>query len=118
MNFLADEGVDFPVVQELRGDGHAVLHVAEMDPGISDEEVLAAANEKDALLLTADKDFGELVYRLRRVSAGVLLMRLAGLSPAGKAQLVSSVVQEHGDKLFDTFTVVTPGMVRVRPRVI
>jgi hypothetical protein len=35
--------------------------------------------------LTADKDFGELVYRLRRISAGVLLMRLAGLSPATKA---------------------------------
>ena len=118
MNFLADEGVDFPVVQKLRSDGHAVLYVAEMDPGISDEEVLASANEKDALLLTADKDFGELVYRLRRVSAGVLLMRLAGLSPASKAQLVSSVVHDHGDKLFDTFTVVTPGMVRVRPRVI
>lgn len=118
MNFLADEGVDFPVVQKLRSDGHAVLYVAEMDPGISDEEVLASANEKDALLLTADKDFGELVYRLRRVSAGVLLMRLAGLSPASKAQLVSPVVHDHGDKLIQTFIVLTSGMVRVRPRVI
>jgi len=51
MNFLADEGVDFPVVQRLRGDGHEVLYVAEMDPGISDEKVLAAANDKNALLL-------------------------------------------------------------------
>ena len=118
MNFLADEGVDFPVVQRLRSDGHEVLYVAEMDPGISDEKVLAAANDKNALLLTADKDFGELVYRLRRISAGVLLMRLAGLSPAGKAELVSSVVRDHGEQLIHTFTVVTPGMVRVRPRII
>jgi predicted nuclease of predicted toxin-antitoxin system len=118
MIFLADEGVDFPVVQRLRGDGHEVLYVAEMDPGISDEKVLVTANEKKALLLTADKDFGELVYRLRRISSGVLLMRLAGLSPARKAELVSSVVQDHAEKLLNTFTVVTPGMVRVRPRAI
>jgi len=118
MNFLADEGVDFPVVERLRGDGHEVLYIAEMDPGISDEKVLALANDKNALLLTADKDFGELVYRLHRISAGVLLMRLAGLSPARKAELVSSVVRDHGEKLIHTFTVVTPGLVRVRPRVI
>jgi predicted nuclease of predicted toxin-antitoxin system len=52
----------------LRNDGHDVLYVAEMSPGIDDEEVLGAANEHDALLPTADKDFGELVFRLGRVS--------------------------------------------------
>jgi predicted nuclease of predicted toxin-antitoxin system len=118
MIFFADEGVDFPVVQKLRSEGHAVLYVAEMDPGISDEKVLAVANDKNALLLTTDKDFGELVYRLRRISAGLLLMRLAGLSPDTKAELVSSVVRDHGEQLVHTFTVVTPGIVRVRPRVI
>jgi hypothetical protein len=45
-------------------------------------------------------------------------MRLAGLSPAKKAELVSSIVRDHGDKLIHTFTVVTPGVVRVRPKVI
>ncbi len=118
MNLLADEGVDFPVVQRLRNDGHEVLYVAEMDPGISDEKVLAAANEKNALLLTGDKDFGELVYRLGRISTGVVLVRLAGLSPAKKAELVSSTVLNHGGQLVHTFTVITPGMVRLRPRVI
>ena len=51
MNFPADEGVVFPVVQRLRSDGHEVLYVAEMAPGVSDERVLAAANAKNALLL-------------------------------------------------------------------
>ena len=106
------------LIQKLRSDGHEVLYVAEMAPGASDETVLAAANEKNALLLTADKDFGELVYRLRRISAGVLLMRLAGLSPASKAEIVSSVIRDHGEQLMYTFTVVAPGMVRLRPRVI
>jgi predicted nuclease of predicted toxin-antitoxin system len=118
MIFLADEGVDLSVVQRLRNDGHEVLYVAEMDPGISDEEVLTAANEKQALLLTADKDFGELVYRLGRIAAGVVLVRLAGLSSAKKADLVSATVRNHGGKLVHTFTVISPGMVRLRPRVI
>ena len=115
MNFLADESVDFPVVLRLRNDGHEVHYVAEMDPGIPDDRVLDTANEANALLLTADSDFGELVYRLNRISGGVLLIRLAGLSAAAKAALVSSVVRSQGERLIRAFTVVTPGMVRVRP---
>ena len=72
---MADESVDQPVVDRLREDGHHVLAVAEMPPSIPDEAVLTLANQQGALLLTADKDFGELVFRQRRVSAGVLLIR-------------------------------------------
>ena len=61
MNILADESVDQPIVNRLREDGHTVLYVAEMDPGISDEVVLQEANNREFLLLTADIDFGELV---------------------------------------------------------
>lgn len=57
-----------------------------MDPGISDDIVLELANSEGVLLLTADKDFGELVFRLRRVSSGVVLVRLAGLSPIKKSE--------------------------------
>ncbi len=63
MNILVDESVGQQIVARLRDDGHDVLYIAEMAPGVDDEEVLGAANEHDALLLTADKDFGELVFR-------------------------------------------------------
>ena len=63
MNFLVYEGVDRQIVDKLRQGGHSVLYIAEMAPGIADEEVSEIANEKEALLLTSDKDFGELVYR-------------------------------------------------------
>ena len=89
MNFLADESVDQQVVERLRREGHDILYVAEMEPGIDDDDVLQAANEHGALLLTADKDFGELVFRLGRLSRGVVLLRLAGLSPEAKAVTVS-----------------------------
>jgi predicted nuclease of predicted toxin-antitoxin system len=114
MNFLADESVDGPVVHLLRQDGHDVLSVAEMEPSLPDEAVLVMANQRDALLLTADKDFGELVFRQRRVSAGVVLIRLAGLSSGTKAMAVSTAIREHASELRDAFTVISPGMVRIR----
>lgn len=75
------------------------------------------ANEKNALLLTADKDFGELVFRQNRISAGVVLLRLSGLSQIEKAKIISSVIREHSNELSQSFTVVSPGMVHIRKRV-
>ncbi len=70
MILLADENLDRTVVARLRQDGHEVLAVAEMEPGIADTTVLARANERRALLVTEDKDFGELVFRQRLVHVG------------------------------------------------
>jgi len=115
MNLLADESVDRQVVERLRREGHEVLYVAEMEPGIADDDVLARANAREALLLTADKDFGELVFRERRLAAcGVVLLRLAGLPPERKAEAAASAFADRGDDLRRGFAVVEPGRVRVR----
>lgn len=66
MNFLADENVDRQIVERLRCVGFNVRYIAETDAGISDDEVLDLANSEESLLLTADKDFGELVFRLKK----------------------------------------------------
>ncbi len=95
MNLLADEDVDRPIVERLRRDGHHVEYVAEMQPGLSDDAVLDLANQQEALLLTADKDFGELVFRQGRATCGVILIRLAGVSPDRKAEIVSSALAAH-----------------------
>ena len=63
MNLLADEGVDRQIVALLRQAGHDVLYIAELEPGIADQTVFDKANRLNALLITADKDFGELVFR-------------------------------------------------------
>ncbi len=114
MNFLVDENVDRQIADGLRLMGHNVEYVAEMDAGISDDEVLKMANEKTALLLTADKDFGELVFRQRRVTSGVVLIRLAGLPPTRKAEIVISAIKKHGLELEESFSVITPGSIRIR----
>ena len=114
MNVVADESVDRPVVDRLRRDGHEVLYVAELSPSIDDESVLGRANEHGPLLITADKDFGELVFRMRRVHAGVVLLRLSGMPPQTKARLVADVLSSHGDGLTGAFSVISSGQVRIR----
>ena len=68
MNILADESVDQQIVEQLRRAGHQVIYIAETEPGISDTEVLGLASRKSSLLLTADRDFGELVFRQKLIS--------------------------------------------------
>jgi predicted nuclease of predicted toxin-antitoxin system len=114
VNFLGDESLDRQIVVRLRQDGHHVWYVAEMSPGISDDVVLELANKENALLLTADKDFGELVYRQRRLTMGVILVRMAGLSAQKKAETVSSALNKHAIELRHAFSVITPGTIRIR----
>lgn len=114
MNLLADEGVDVAIVRRLRSDGHDVEYVAELAPGVTDDEVLSRANDAGRLLVTVDKDFGELVFRLGSVSIGVILIRLAGLTSSRKADVVSEAILEHGEQMTGAFTVVSPAVVRIR----
>ena len=114
MNVLADESIDAPVVARLRSDGHSVLYVAEISPSILDDVVLDRANAGHYPLMTGDKDFGELVFRLHRITFGVILVRLAGLSPLLKSRTVSDAFRLHGNEMLHAFTVISPGMVRIR----
>jgi len=116
MKFMADENIDRQIVDRLRQDGHTVMSVAEMDPGISDDVVLDLANQEGSLLLTADKDFGELVFRQHRLLTGVVLVRLAGLSPLSKAEAVASAITRHITELPQAFAVISPGIIRIRKR--
>ncbi|MFQ5739316.1 MAG: DUF5615 family PIN-like protein [Acidobacteriota bacterium] len=70
MKCVADENVDSSIVTALRDSGHDVWYVAEEKRGIEDDEVLQKAAGENALLLTGDKDFGDLVFRQARRRAG------------------------------------------------
>ncbi len=114
MRLLADESVDGPVVARLRSDGHEVAWIAEDTPGLADDAVLARAFQSGIVLLTADKDFGELVYRHRLPHAGVLLLRLSGLDEVTKTDLVSQAIREHSVNLACAFSVLGEDTLRIR----
>jgi predicted nuclease of predicted toxin-antitoxin system len=114
MKLLVDESVDRAVVERLRQDGHTVVYVAEVSPTMTDDDVLRSANDQSALVVTADKDFGELIFRQGRAAGGIVLLRLAGLAPHAKAAVVSRAFQDHGTQLPGAFSVVAPGAIRIR----
>lgn len=114
MDFLADENVDRQIVELLRKEGHSVRAVWDVSPGITDEQVLQSANLSTSILLTADKDFGELVFRQKRAFGGIILLRLNGVAPDDKATIIASVVRQYGTRPSGAFTVVSPRAIRIR----
>jgi len=75
MKFLADESVEKPVIDWLRGQDFDVRYITEITPSINDEEVIRLANNEGRILITNDKDFGELVFHQSKIILGVLLIR-------------------------------------------
>jgi len=114
MKLVADEGVDKSIVDYLRSQGHEIIYILERSPGITDEEVLAVALKEKAILLTMDTDFGELVFRLKESTFGVLLLRLAGLPKEKKQAIAASVIRLHKDEIKGSFSVVTRDSIRIR----
>ena len=114
MDLLADESVDFGLVCKLRENGFVVLSVMEDFPGISDKEVLQIANEKQYLLVTEDKDFGELAYRLKLDHHGIFLIRLSNIPRTDRIQFAYNEFSKHHELLYGKFTVLTNSGIRIK----
>ncbi len=115
MKILADENVPRAIVGWLRNTGHDVLFAAEVQPGAPDAEWATRADQEQRLILTSDKDFGELVFRDRLTSHGIVLLRLNHVPVSdmlSRLQAVWSVVQANPS---GRFIVITENKVRVRP---
>jgi len=69
--------------------------------------VLNIAEKENRILLTNDKDFGEIVFRLKRASAGIILFRVKGQDTKEKIKLFKKLLETHKDKLGKHFVVVT-----------
>lgn len=114
MKILADENIELEVVESLRAEGYVVTHIKEILPGAEDPKVLAAAVASDTVLLTNDKDFGELVSREGLHSNGVILLRLGKFRAKEKFDRLFEVVSEHKNELTGAFTVISGNSVRIR----
>lgn len=115
MRFLADENFPRPAIKVLRQQGWEVFSVAEECPGLSDEEVASRCADQQRILLTFDKDFGELVCRRGLLAgSGVVLFRITPESPEEAAEIALRLVELQPD-LRQSFCVVTRDRIRIRP---
>jgi predicted nuclease of predicted toxin-antitoxin system len=113
MRFLADESCDFRVVRTLRAAGHDVTAVLEESPGAEDEAVIALARREERVLITEDRDFGQLFYAATRPTCGVVLLRFPSNARNSMLKAVTDLVEERGAALADRFVVAEPGRVRI-----
>lgn len=114
MRFLLDESVDARLQGYLQRDGHDVTSIRlDHRPGMPDREVLAVARDEERVLLTNDRDFGELIFRQRLTHQGVILFRLQSVSLDAKLTAMREVLLHHADQL-GAFLVVSAAGVRVR----
>ena len=115
MRFLADENISGTVIATLRRNGHDVVSVKESLRGQPDRALLARARDEQRVLVTHDKDFGELAFRSRLpAECGVLLFRLAGEDPAVDSCRMVETIESRLDWA-GHFSVVTEAQVRMRP---
>jgi len=115
MRFLADENVSGLIIKRLRDLGFDVFSIAQDSSGITDQEVLKIADEDNLILITEDRDFGELVIRQRLHICGVILIELDRLSTSGEADRVGKCVAGNREQLTGNLVVIEPGRIRIRP---
>ncbi len=115
MKFLADECCDAAMVYALRDDGHDVLYAIESLRGASDEVLLSLAFREERIILTEDKDFGELVYRLRKPTYGVILLRFEVENCRLKVPRMRVLLAESSQRLTSSFVVLEADKIRLRP---
>lgn len=115
MRFLADENFPGPVVRALRSLGHDVTWAKETMRGAADHDVLRAAQGELRVILTCDKDFGQLAFGSGLpAQSGVILLRLTAANPIQDNERTVRVVTSRADWA-GHFAVVTDSRVRLRP---
>ena len=112
MRFLVDECTGPAVATWLRTQNHEVFSVFEQSRGMNDEDIIQKAASENWILITNDKDFGDMVYRDGRLHRGVILLRLYDERSMSKIQIISSLIKNYVDRLPDSFVVATENQVR------
>lgn len=113
MRFLVDESTGKRLAKFLLQDGHDVVFVGDVMPSASDEQVLEQAEREDRVLVTDNKDFKELIFRIGKPSKGVILLRTSTLSPAERLGILQDLF-DTVEEITGTFIVLTEHAVRVR----
>jgi len=115
VRWLIDECVDAALAACLKGAGHDIIYMAEVAPRTADAGVMKRATDENRLLLTEDKDFGDLVFRQVLRVPGLVLVRIDPLQRALKVTRLMAAVEHFGEDLFGRYTVIEDVRFRSRP---
>ncbi len=114
MKILVDVSAGQAVRDALIALGFDVQSVRDRDPRMPDQDILEWAVRDNRLVVTMDKDFGELVFRSGKGHSGVLLLRMEGARASEKAAIATGLFSQFGDQLSGRFSVYQDGRIRIR----
>ena len=113
MRFIVDESTGAAVVEELRRLGYDVVSVAEEMPQAKDSDILERAAGEGCIVLTNDKDFGDLAFRSGQAHRGIVLFRLRDETTVHRVFMLRLLLDKHLDHLENHFVVVTENGIRI-----
>ena len=95
--------------------GFDVKWIPDYNCAMDDADLLTMAKQENRILLTNDKDFGELVFLQKKLSLGIILLRVKGQSTKEKVELVEKLIFSHSDKIPNHFILITQTKFRFIP---
>lgn len=115
MDFLANENIPRSSTRLLEESGHDILRIADEMPGAADRQVPERAIEENRIILTFDRDYGELIFRHKaRNVNGIVYFRFTPTSPDEAGVILSGILQERGITSAGMFTVIERDRIRQR----
>jgi predicted nuclease of predicted toxin-antitoxin system len=115
IKFIVDVNIEKVIVDLLLENGYNVKWIPDYDCEILDADLLKMANTEKRILVTNDKDFGELTFLQKKLSTGIILIRVKGQKPQNKIKVMKKLLQNYSDKLLHHFVVVTKEKIRIIP---
>ena len=116
MKFVFDVGVSKLVETWLTEMGHDVKAIRDIDPKMEDKEIIRIAIREKRILVTMDKDFGELVHKAGMNHHGVLLLRLESATSSEKITVIQSILEHYGNAIEKNFCVYQNNRLRIRTK--
>ena len=114
LTFLVDVGVGKGIERYLQEEGYDTKAVRDIDPRMEDEEIIRTAVMENRMVITMDKDFGELVYHSSMEHSGVLLLRLEDATGTEKSQVVKYIMGNYSDRIKNCFCVFQNDKFRIK----
>ena len=111
---IADLGIAKSMIAFLESKGIEVIRIVDINPSMSDTDILALAFQNNAVLLTVDKDFGDLIFYSQKEHSGVLLLRIEDASSEEFLKIIKFIFEKHWDQIPNNFCGFKKGKFRIR----
>ena len=112
--FVVDIGVGRIIEEWLEEQNFSVISIRTINPEMPDTDIIELANNENAILISMDKDFGELIFKNKIQHKGVLLLRLEDAVAEEKLAVIQNIFPEHLLDITNKFTVYQNGKLRTR----